>query len=272
MMVTLTSKSLKAFINTPPLWLARQFGIEQFVLPEIDNAAVKDIKVAASMRLGHKMEHIFENCLKGQDRYKLIAHNTTVKRDNRTIGEIDFLLKDTRDRSTLHLELTYKFYLINPTLGETMHQLIGPNRRDTFYSKLEKLRNNQLQLPYEEEGIDQLALLDVKIEDIRQEVCFKAQLFTPYSHSEIAITPFNNQCVVGFWITLEAFTVASFQAYEYCISSKDDWILKPYDKGSWMSHNELLLELNILLFIKRSPLIWVKKKESVFEKFFVVWW
>ena len=271
-MVTLTSKFLKAFIKTPPLWLDRQFGIEQFVFPVIDYVAVDESKVPANMRLGHKMEHLFKNCLQGQLTYELIAHNVAVKRDNRTLGEIDFLLKNKRDGRILHLELTYKFYLIDTTLGEPMYQLIGPNRKDTFYSKLEKLRNTQLNIPFLEEGKEQLALLDVKSEDITQEVCFKAQLFAPYQHFKVVIRPFNNQCVAGFWLPFEAFTTSIFQAYEYYLPTKDEWAVNPYNKGSWISHYELLLELNILMFRKRSPLIWMKKEESVFEKFFVVWW
>lgn len=271
-MITLTSKLLNAFIKTPPLWLDRQFGIEQFVFPEIDHVAVHTSKVPPNMRLGHKMEHIFKNCLEGQIIFELIAHNVAVKRDNRTIGEIDFLLKDNRDGGILHLELTYKFYLIDPTLGEPMYQLIGPNRKDTFYSKLEKLKNTQLQIPFAEEAKEQLAILDVKSEDITQEVCFKAQLFAPYQHSEVVIKPFNNHCISGFWLHFEALSASKFKGHEYYLPSKDEWAVNPYDKGSWISHYELLLELNILMFRKRSPLVWMKKEELIFEKFFVVWW
>jgi hypothetical protein len=271
-MVTLLSKLLKAFIKTPPLWLDRKFDIEQFVFPEIDYVSIQHSKLPVNMRLGHKMEHIFQNCMEGQDSYKIIAHNIPIKRDNRTLGEIDFLLKNNNDGRILHLELTYKFYLIDPALGEPMYQLIGPNRKDTFFSKLEKLKNTQFQMPFEEEGKEQLALLDIKSEDISQEVCFKAQLFAPFQHSAVAIKPFNNHCIAGSWLPFEAFTSLEFQAYEYYLPTKDEWAINPYDKGLWMSHNELLLEINSLMFRKRSPLVWMKKEEAVFEKFFIVWW
>lgn len=271
-MIPLTARLLKVFIQTPPLWLDQQFGIKQFVFPEIDYVAVHDGKVPANMRLGHKMEHIFKNCLEGQRIYKLLAHNVAVKRDNRTLGEIDFLLKDLRDGSFLHLELTYKFYVIDPTLGPPMHQLIGPNRKDTFNSKLEKLTNKQLQLPFLKEGKEQLTLLDIESADLKQEVCFKAQLFAPYHHAEMLIKPFNKHCIAGFWLPFEMFTFSDFHPYEYYLPSKDEWILNPYDKGSWISYNELLLELNGLMFKERSPMVWMKKEEAVFEKFFVVWW
>ncbi len=224
------------------------------------------------MRLGHKMEHIFKNCLEGQVIFELIAHNVAVKSDNRTLGEIDFLLKDKRDGSILHLELTYKFYLIDPALGEPLYQLIGPNRKDTFHSKLEKLKNTQLQIPFVEEAKEQLAMLDVKSEDITQEVCFKAQLFAPYQHAELVINPFNKHCITGFWLPFEMFNFSEFHSYKYYIPAKDEWVVNPYDKGIWMSYNELLLELNSLMFRKRSPMVWMKKEEAVFKKFFVVWW
>jgi len=271
-MVTLTSNLLKAFIKTPPLWKGRTFGLAQFSFPEIDHAAVHDINVPANLRLGHKLEHIFKNCLKGQVFYELLAHNIPVKRDNRTLGEIDFLLKDNRDGHILHLELTYKFYLIDPTLGEPAYQLIGPNRNDKFYSKYEKLKNIQFKIPFTEEGQKQLSLLDVSLEDMKQEVCFKAQLFTPYQHSRVSIKPFNTRCFAGFWISLDMFTSSRFQNCEYYLPSKEEWVLNPYDKRSWMSYSKVLIELKILLFNKRSPMVWMKKKESAFKKFFVVWW
>ncbi|NNJ88906.1 MAG: DUF1853 family protein [Eudoraea sp.] len=271
-MVTLTTKILKAFIGTPPLWPDRQFGLKQFVFPVIDVDKVHNSNVPANMRLGHKMEHVFKNCLQGQVIYDLLAHNVTVKRNKRTIGEIDFLLKDKRDGRILHLELTYKFYLIDTTLGKPLYQLIGPNRRDKFHSKLEKLKNTQFQIPFLEEGKEQLALLDVKSEDIKQEVCFKAQLFTPYDHSEVVYKPFNKLCISGFWLSFEAFDTIKFQEYEYYVPTKDEWAVSPYNKEFWISHSELLLELKSLLYRKRSPLVWMKKEESVFEKFFVVWW
>lgn len=271
-MVTLTPKLLKAFIETPPLWLDEQFDVQQFVFPEIDYRKVPNSKVPARMRLGHKMEHILKNCLKGQSVYELIAHNTAVKRDNRTIGEIDFLLKDSRDRGILHLELTYKFYLIDTAFSEPKYQLLGPNRKDKFHAKLEKLKNMQFRIPFAEEGKAQLAMQDVATENLRQEVCFKAQLFAPYSEPNVCIKPFNSHCVVGFWLPYKAFITPKFQSYEYYLPVKDEWIISPYDTSSWMSYFKLLPELKTLMFNKRSPMVWVKKKESVFEKFFITWW
>ncbi len=271
-MVTLTSKFLEAFITTAPLWIERQFEIKQFVFPEIDPKAVLEINIPEKLRLGHKMEHLFKNCLKGQVYYELLAHNIPIKRDNRTIGEMDFLLRDNRDNQILHLELTYKFYLIDPTLGEPVYQLIGPNRNDTFFSKLEKLKNTQFKIPFTAEGKEQLSKLDIGTENIKQEACFKAQLFTPYKRSKISINPLNTNCFAGFWISLDTFTSSDFLGYEYYLPSKDEWILMPCNTVSWMSYNEVLIELNTLLSNKRSPLVWMKKTVSVFEKLFVVWW
>ncbi len=272
MMAPSTNALINAFIQTPPLWLERQFGLEQFVFPEIVCDAISDLKIPENLRLGHKMEHIFKNCLEGQVHFKLIAHNVAVKRDKRTIGEIDFLLKDGRDGSVLHLELTYKFYLIDPEFDDPIHQLIGPNRTDTFYSKLQKIKNVQFRMPFVEEGKEQLELLNVDSCNIKQSVCFKAQLFAPYLSPEVMIEPFNSQCISGYWVSMKAFIDLDLEANEFYIPPKDEWPLSPYDIDCWMSYYELLPKLDSFMLKKRSPMIWIKKDMTVFERFFVVWW
>ncbi|MGB5647944.1 MAG: DUF1853 family protein [Muriicola sp.] len=271
-MVTLHSNFIKAFVQTPPLWLDHQFGITQFAFPEIDYTVLKGVTLPATMRLGHKIEHIFLNCLEGQTTYQLLAHSMVVRKENRTLGEIDFLLKDNRDQQLVHMELTFKFYLLNNRLEEPIDQLIGPNRKDNLVAKLEKLRNLQFRLPFLAEGKEQLKLYTRNTEEIKQEVCFKAQIFTPYQQNPTRLYPVNNHCVVGFWLPFEAFEGAGFKTQEYYVPTKDEWILSPDNTKFWMSHCKVLLALNIHMLQKRSVMVWMKKGESVYEKFFVVWW
>jgi hypothetical protein len=271
-MVTLGSNFLKTFVQTPPLWLGHEFGITQFTFPEIDYAVVKETTLPTAMRLGHKMEHLFLKCLEGQDKYIPLAHNVVIKKENTTLGEIDFLLKDTLNHRTIHLELTYKFYLVDNSLAEPMDQLIGPNRRDTFVTKLEKLRNTQFRMPFFEEGIKQLLSLGIKKEELEQEVCFKVQVFTPYQHTSLLNFPLNNLCIAGYWLRISAFSAKEFRAHEYYFPTKDEWILTPCNIDSWNNYNDSLLYIKSRMQLNRSILVWMKKGESVYEKFFVVWW
>ena len=271
-MVTLSLNLLKAFVETPPLWLDHQFGITQLTFPEIDYTVLKEITLPARIRLGHKMEHIFLKCLEGQTTYQLLAHSIVVTKENRTLGEIDFLLKDNRDQQLVHVELTFKFYLLDNTLVYPIDRLIGPNRKDNLVAKLEKLRNLQFRLPFLAEGMEQLKLYTSKEEELKQEVCFKAQIFTPYQQNATRLYPLNDHCVVGFWLPFKAFEDAEFKTYEYYLPTKDEWILSPCNIVCWVSHYKVLLDINIHMLQKRSTLVWMKKGKSIYEKFFVVWW
>jgi len=49
----------------------------------------------------------------------------------------------------IHLEIIYKFYLYDPSIGLTqLDHWIGPNRRDSLVKKLTKLKQKQLPLLY----------------------------------------------------------------------------------------------------------------------------
>lgn len=224
------------------------------------------------MRLGHKMEGVFAAVMKGQDRYRLIDRNIVVKRDKTTLGEIDFLFRDTAEKRLLHLELTYKFYLVDTEISAPVYRLVGPNRKDMFYTKLDKLKDNQLPLPFTPEGIAALKDHIPEIEELRQQVCFKAQLFRPYSESAVRIRPLNKNCITGFWLRFDDFQTRHFKPYTYLFPSKEEWVLNPYEKGGWMSYHEVLLELNLRMIKQNSTMVWMKKGEGVFEKFFAVWW
>ncbi|NNK21559.1 MAG: DUF1853 family protein, partial [Flavobacteriaceae bacterium] len=123
-----------AFLSTQPLWTRQQFGIEQFIFPEINLEEVQEFPIPSRMRLGHKMELVFNAAMEKQSSYELIERNIVIQRGNRTLGELDFLLRDTSDNSLIHLELTYKFYLIDNEISEPIYRLVGPNRRDMFYT------------------------------------------------------------------------------------------------------------------------------------------
>ncbi len=262
----------KAFLQTPPLWTRSQFGLEQFRMPEIDLSRVEPIPFGSRMRLGHKMERIFLALFRGQDAYDMVLQNTVVKREKKTLGEIDFLLRDVRRDRFLHLELTYKFYLIDTDISEPIYQLVGPNRRDMFYTKLDKLKEGQFSLPFTPEGSALFRSLDMDPEQLKQEVCFKAQLFKPKGDSRIGIRPLNKGCIAGYWMRLEDFESEGYQGQLYYFPSKEEWVLTPYQVTSWMTYYDTLLELNLRMIQKNSTLVWMKRREGALEKFFVVWW
>lgn len=262
----------QGFLETPPLWVNTQFGLQQFKMPAIDVLSIKRQPIPENIRLGHKMELVFQQCLASQEQYTFLYSNIKIKKDKITLGEIDFLVENRQTRQVVHVELTYKFYIISTDITNPIYQLVGPNKRDMFFAKMEKLKNSQLPLVFSEEGISTLHTLGIESSSITQEVCYKAQLFIPYGNSKVAIPPFNQECIIGFWIRFEIFNRANFKDHSYYIPIKDEWLLQPHENVRWMTHNEVLLETTIRMNNENAPMIWMHKTDGTYEKFFVVWW
>ncbi|WP_372946623.1 DUF1853 family protein [Muriicola sp.] len=262
----------RGFLQTPPLWTRSQFGIEQFQVPEIDLSAIKPEAFASGMRLGHKMERVFLSLLRGQKTYKLIGQNILVTQEKITLGEIDFLLRHVQEDRAVHVELTYKFYLVDTDMSEPMYQLVGPNRKDMFFTKLDKLKEGQFSLPHSEEGTKALETLGLHPANLDQKVCFKAQLFIPYKAERVRIRPLNTRCIVGTWMRMGDFESTAFRQHKYYFPTKELWVVNPFDTESWIPYYDALLEINFRVLKHQSTLVWMKKTDGTFEKFFVVWW
>ena len=124
------------FIKTPPLWIKEKFGLTQFEFPEMDLKEFVPEPIPDRIRLGHQMEYVFKQLIEYCPDYEVLLHNLPIRDEKQTIGEIDFILRETCTKELVHVELTYKFYIINPKISEPMHQLMGPNRRDMFFRKM----------------------------------------------------------------------------------------------------------------------------------------
>ncbi|WP_446051256.1 DUF1853 family protein [Zobellia laminariae] len=260
------------FLSTPALWTGEEFGINQFVFPEVNLNRFLPKPISKKLRLGHQMEHVFTQLLIRNNTYDLILHNQPVKDENRTIGEIDFILKHRETEKLIHVELTYKFYIIDPTISEPIHRLIGPNRKDMFFTKMEKIRDKQFPLLHSKNGIKTLEERQINHEEIEHQACFKAQLYMPYANADVDITPLNKNCVYGYWLKFKAFEKDDFKNHQYYIPSKSEWVIPPHKKVRWSSHFETLMEVNLHTLNQNAPMLWMKKSDTEFQKFFVVWW
>ena len=268
----MSHKLLSGFLHTPPLWRKRQFGISQFAFPEVDLKAITAAPIPNNLRLGHQMEHVFTQLIPQNETYEIVVHNLPVKKEGRTLGEIDFILRDTRSQKLVHVELTYKFYIIEPEISEPIHRLMGPNKRDMFFTKMEKIKNRQFALLHSPEGIKALGDVGLDHATIEHEACFKAQLFLPYEISEIDISPLNKACISGRWIRFDDFNTKAFAKNTYYVPRKSQWVIPPCPKMAWRSHHSTLLDLNLRMLKENAPMVWMRRPDGVLEKLFVVWW
>lgn len=265
-------KQVSGFLNTPPLWQNQQFGIQQFAFPEIDLRVFQPKAIPSKIRLGHQMEYVFKQLIDFCKDYEVLLHNLAVKNGKRTIGEIDFILKNRQTSELLHIELTYKFYVIDPSMSEPTQQLMGPNRRDMFFTKMEKIKNDQFELLHSKAGTQALLEHHINPAKIKHQACYKAQLFVPYECNTINIKPLNSHCISGRWMRFDDFRTDHFKEFHYYIPFKSEWVIEPHIDVPWNSHFETLIDLNLRMLKENSPMVWMKRSATEYEKCFVVWW
>ncbi len=260
------------FYHTPPLWVNEQFGIEQFEFPELDLTHFKPKPILERLRLGHKMEHVFDQLLSSSANWQILSKNMLVDQGKVRLGELDFIARNHLSNTLLHIELAYKFYIVNPDISEPMHRLMGPNKRDMFFTKLDKLKEKQFPLLYSNALSAQLQSMKLNREEIKQQACFKGQLFIPYGQEAVSIRPLNKKCITGSWVPFNLFNTDSFKANEYYFPFKQEWVIPPSAERSYASHYETLLNVNLGMLKENAPMLWVKKPDGNLEKLFVVWW
>ena len=166
-------KSYEGFLKSDLLWTNTEFGLEQFVL-ENDKLDYKRLcSVPKKLRLGHQVEHIYLQLLKASNKYKVLAHSIQLIEYKRTLGELDFIIKSLVTDEIIHVELAYKFYLIDYTIDDVVEGLVGPNRGDAFTYKLDKTKNKQLPLLYSGAA---KARLDIDVYKVKQKVAFYGEI------------------------------------------------------------------------------------------------
>ena len=266
------NSQILGFLNTAPIWKKIEFGITQFEFPNLELDSFQPVEIPNNRRLGHQMEFVFKQLIEHSNDYELILYNLPIQNKERTLGEIDFILKHIKSNQWIHVELTYKLYLLDPEIKNPIHRLIGPNRKDRFFDKMEKIKKEQFTLLHTESGAKALAKYQIDYLKIKHQSCFKAQVFTPYHQKKIDLGLLNKNSISGYWLKLSEFTTINFSHEQFFIPLKINWVIAPHKEVSWKSYQEILAEIKLKLKENRAPMIWKKINENEFEKFFVVWW
>lgn len=268
---------LQGFLNTPPLWQYKFLDLKQFKLPPVtfpvDFDIVSEIpSITTNYVLGKRVESFFELVLKNTGKYEILAQNIQIQKEKITLGELDFLLKDLSLNQFYHIEKVFKFYVYDPSIENEMQRWIGPNRKDSFLQKIQKLKKQQLPLLFNPETASVLSKFDLQPEDFEQQICFKANLFIPKGFKDHIYPDINSECIVGLWIHFDEFTSEEYKEHQYFTPSKQDWPILPGHNTEWFSYAEIKIRILQMFQQKKSPLVWIKKGEFEFERIFVVWW
>jgi len=258
----------QAYGNTHLLWKnANINSLKQLHLP-LDNNDIFNRKLEKQLRLGQLAEQFVFNQIETCTRAVILAENIQVQKEKRTLGELDTLL--LLDRIPIHLEIVYKFYQYDASLGSSEIECwIGPNRTDSLIEKLNKLEQKQLPLLFSKDCKHALKQLNLDHHDFQQHVLFKAQLFIPYEQ-QIHFEFLNADCVSGFHINTSQ--LEGFKTHQFYIPTKLDWFLEPNENVDWMDWIQFKLTSQPAIERHKSPLFWLKSNTGKLSKAFLVWW
>lgn len=264
----------QGFLETPQLnfshttYSFQQYQLQNHLLPQQHTYTTE---ISPTTILGKRAEAFFHYCITHFSEEQVIAHNVQVEKNKITVGELDFLLKNPFQGKISHVELVYKFYLYDPSIAENIKRWIGPNRKDSLVTKLEHLKNHQFPLLQEAETRSLLDQLEIPHREIEQKLFFKANLFIPLGWKK-ELPAFYKECIRGFWIKSSEFTEEGYGQHLFFSPRKPDWFISPEKGTIWFSFSEIKIILADLLKKQKSPLVWMKKNNNEYHRFFLVWW
>ena len=245
-------------------------GLPSFSLSELNLESDLDFPLPANLRLGHLAEVVVSGLIKLSTNYKVLYENVQLTKDNRTIGEIDFIIEDSNTSRLIHMELAYKFYLYDPEISsETIiDNWIGPNRNDSLKAKLEKVKNKQFPLLKNE--LAKSKFDKIELEEVSQVLCLLVSLFIPYEYKPSFSSSYK-KAIKGYYLNIEKFISLNHTEKSYYLPSKKEWGMDPSENLNWSEFIEFEKNLRLRISAKQAPLCWQKWKDS-YVSFFIVWW
>lgn len=259
----------QGFLNTEFLLGEKTVnGLTPFNIQHITNRVFM-INMPHHLMLGKRVERFVSHILQHHEDITILQENIQINHHKITIGELDCLL--LYHNSPIHLEIVYKFYLYDDSVGYTeLDHLIGPNRKDSLIEKLEKLQHKQLPLLHRPEVTSVLNKLGYLATDFVQRVYFKAQIFLPIHQQHIVFNDFNNDCITGFYARLSE--LERYRNSKFFIPEKIDWLVRPHRQVSWINFDRFTSIIKKHLTIPKAPLCWLQTPNGELLQFFVVWW
>ncbi len=165
-----------------------------------------------SPRLGFRFEQLWQQYIELMD--WPAQFNLQIRSAERTLGELDALLKTPQ--GVMHLELALKFYL---GFGDDW---IGPNRRDRLADKIRHTRDHQLAMAQQPET---RAALDPEWQPSQSQALMRGCLFHAANPAFRGALPaeVNAEHWRGYWCHIQDAPQLLPQGQWY-ILSKPDWI------------------------------------------------
>ncbi|MGO2102737.1 MAG: DUF1853 family protein [Psychroflexus halocasei] len=265
----------KAFFETPLLIrnpdMLEHIGIFDFDKKQISQPDKEDLKSFQKLGfIGKRAELFAKFVLENSSDYELISHSLQIFDDKKTLGEFDFIFKDLKSSEIVHLEMVYKVYLFDSRLSENPDLCwIGPNRKDSFHEKHEKLMQHQFPLLYHPKTAKELTHLNIdSVNSIKQKLLFKTILFKKYQEKLPQSEFLNTHQISGFWLHFEEFLTDEWRDATYFKPDKVNWF-NAIENVSWESYQDIKTQVEAEHAINRNPMLWVKKNRQILKIFVV---
>lgn len=182
-------------------------------------------------RLGARFENLIAQWLRRSPRYELLCRNLALRvpdtsahgRGQKTLGEMDFIVRDHRDERVEHWEVAVKFYLGRPGV-ERGRQWQGPGLKDRLDKKLARITKHQLPLTRLPQAT---ALLKEKgLEIHRSRVILKGRLFYPINECVQEPAHAAPDHLRGWWLRAGDF----LEVFGHL-----DWHWRRLDRSEWLA-------------------------------------
>ena len=256
------------FINTFEIFNKNILNIENFYIDKknISYENFKKFELKEHLPLGKRVELFFEFYINNSKNYKILKKNIQIIKDKVTLGELDFIIKNLQTKKIIHIELIYKYYIIKNNEQNEIKKYIGVNNHDTLFHKTNKLKNKQfIMLKHEQ---TKLLLHDLPIYEIKQKVCFLANIFLPINNKNQNFDIINQKCISGNFINKTDFIKdEKYKYYSYFIPQKQDWLIHPKYCNIWHSYIHINKQLEEYFILYINPLVWIKKDNTISKLF-----
>ena len=155
-------RDLAWIIASPPLvsgefnhthWWNNQEGLQEYqdclpALQQLDKnpqPLLDHLDSLKSRRLGLRFEALVFFWITLSPNYEILLQNKQLMTEGKTLGEIDFIIKDLRNSHLIHLEVAVKFYLGTEDLNDP-YRWFGTTISDQLGKKVAHLKQHQTQL------------------------------------------------------------------------------------------------------------------------------
>ena len=183
----------------------------------------------AHPRLGYYFERLYECLLRDLLGWQVLARNLPIRNQIRTLGELDFILRNPHTGSVEHHEIAVKFYLgyVEPSDNEdpTKVHWYGPNAVDRLDLKTARMLEHQSQRTLLAESVAALDLLGVE-ESVKPRIFMPGYLFYSEANSVTLPVGVPQDHQRGRWAYLEAVRAMDTTCWVH--------LRKPHWLGPWV--------------------------------------